>query len=76
MSRAKEHSLIGICGKPGGKAAEAGSVQQARGGGGGNFDVFGVPSTLINDRTGYKNICSHVQDDFKSLQSLPRRTSS
>jgi hypothetical protein len=44
--------------------------------GGGKFDVFGVPSTLINDRTGYKNVCFHVQDDFKSLQSLPRRTSS
>jgi hypothetical protein len=44
--------------------------------GGGKFDVFGVPSTLINDRTGYKNVCSHVQDDFKSPQSLPRRTSS
>src|SRR6266851_2067525 len=87
-------------------------------------DVFGVPSTLIKDRTGaplgdamlagvavgvfpdfsvakeraryvellepddrnrqiyqeffdlYKSIYSHVQDDFKSLQSLLRRTSS
>jgi hypothetical protein len=24
----------------------------------------------------YKNVCSYVQDDFKSLQSLPGRTSS
>jgi sugar (pentulose or hexulose) kinase len=87
-------------------------------------DVFGVPSTLIKDRTGaplgdamlagvavgvfpdfsvakeraryvellepddrnrqiyqeffdlYKSIYSHVQDDFKSLQSLLRRTNS
>jgi len=44
--------------------------------GGGKFDVFGVPSTLIDDRTGYKTVYSHVQDDSKSLQTLPGRTSS